>query len=99
MNDSLKIGNALDRLMLAKNKPLLSPEAKIVWIEELADNSMEAIAYAVKTLIKTPNQFPEVASLLELCGEWRKKENELKNSRAWYAQLDAKMNAELKNET
>lgn len=67
MIDTKAVGNALDRLMLAKNKPLLSPEAKLVWIELLKDESMDAIGFAIDLLMRTPNQFPEAANVIENC--------------------------------
>lgn len=74
--DSSKIGSAistaLDRLMLAKNRPLLSADAKKVWAEELRGESLDAIGYAIKTMMRTPNQFPEVANIIALCRDYEK---------------------------
>lgn len=74
--DLVKVGRMLDRLMIAKNRPILNEDAKIVWVEELQGRSEEAIAYAVKRMIRTPGPFPEVANIIELAKEYRAPDTE-----------------------
>lgn len=69
-NEYTIVYKALDELMVCKCRSPLTPEQKDVWGKRIAAHRVEAVLFAIERMIRAKGEWPEVAGILEGCGEW-----------------------------